>query len=673
MSTTDIISVSREKRVFKPAKEFSKRAHISSLHQYKKLYKESVTKPEKFWSRMAKELTWFKPPRYTLVWNEPTAQWFVGGKINVSYNCLDRHLTTWRRNKAALIWEGEPGEERVLTYTDLHREVCRFASCLKHLGIKTGDRVMIYMPLVPEAVIAMLACTRIGAPHTVVFGGFSAQAIIDRANDSKCKLIITSDGGYRRGKVVELKKNVDAALENNACPSVERVVVLQRVGQGGASFQLANQSKEASKMLAPLSMKEGRDIWWHDLIKHGSTDCPAEKLDAEHPLYILYTSGSTGKPKGVLHTTAGYLMGAYLTTKYVFDLKEEDTYWCTADIGWVTGHSYSVYGALSNGATTVLYEGAPNWPEPDRFWSLVEKYRVTVFYTAPTAIRAFMRWGDDWPNKHDLSSLRLLGTVGEPINPEAWMWYHRTIGKKKCPIVDTWWQTETGSILITPLPGATPTKPGSATLPFFGIVPDIVNKEGESQPANVGGFLVIKQPWPSMLRTIYGDDARFRKQYWSEIPHVYFTGDGARRDKDGYFWIVGRIDDVLNVSAHRIGTAEVESILVGHPKVAEAAVVGRPDDLTGQALVCFVTPKQGVQVNDGLKGELVDRIAHDIGTFAKPKASDICFTDALPKTRSGKIMRRLLKELAAGGEVKGDTTTLEDFSVLAKLKESEEG
>lgn len=670
----DITSISTEKRVFKPSKEFSKRARVRSLAEYKKLYRESVEKPDRFWARMAKELDWFKPYKKTLVWNEPFAQWFVGGKLNVSYNCLDRHLTTARRNKAALIWEGEPGDERVLTYTDLHREVCRFANALKSLGIKSGDRVMIYMPLVPEAVIAMLACARIGAPHTVVFGGFSSQAIIDRCNDSHPRMIITSDGGYRRGSVVPLKANVDAALANNACPSVERVVVLNRVG--GTGVPPVNQSMRTGGTPVPpsqVTMQDGRDIWWHDAVKGQSAVCPAEKLDSEHPLYILYTSGSTGKPKGVLHTTAGYLLGAYLTTKYVFDLREEDTYWCTADIGWVTGHTYTVYGALSNGATTVLYEGAPNFPEPDRFWSIVEKYRVTVFYTAPTAIRAFMKWGDLWPQKHDLSSLRLLGTVGEPINPEAWMWYHRTIGKKKCPIVDTWWQTETGSILITPLPGATPTKPGSATLPFFGVVPDIVNKEGVSQPPNVGGFLVIKKPWPSMLRTIYGDPERFKKQYWSEIPHVYFTGDGARRDKDGYFWIVGRIDDVLNVSAHRIGTAEVESILVGHPKVAEAAVVGRPDDLTGQALVCFVTPRAGVSPDDQLKNELIGRIAAEIGNFAKPQMKDIRFTDALPKTRSGKIMRRLLKEIAAGGEVKGDTTTLEDFSVLAKLRESDEG
>jgi acetyl-CoA synthetase len=648
---TGITSVLKETRVFKPAQEFSRAAHIKSLAQYKKLYKESIEQPDEFWKRMAEELHWFKPYEKTLVWDEPFAQWFVGGKINVSYNCLDRHLEGWRRNKAALIWEGEPGEERVLTYTDLHREVCRFASALKQQGIQSGDRVMIYMPMVPEAAIAILACARIGAPHSVIFGGFAAQAIKDRANDCQAKLIITADGGYRRGKLIELKKNVDDALANNGCPTVKQTIVFKRAGN-------------------EIAMESGRDAWWHDVTKDASTNCPAAELDSEHPLFILYTSGSTGKPKGVLHSTAGYLLGVYLTTKYVFDIKEDDTYWCTADIGWVTGHSYTLYGALSNGATTVLYEGAPNWPDPDRFWSIVEKYRVTIFYTAPTAIRAFMRWGDEWPNKHDLSSLRLLGTVGEPINPEAWMWYHRTIGKERCPIVDTWWQTETGSILITPLPGATPTKPGSGTLPFFGVVPDIVNKEGQSQPPNVGGFLVIRRPWPSMLRNIYGDPERFKRQYWSEIPNVYFTGDGARRDEDGYFWIVGRIDDVLNVAGHRIGTAEVESAIVSHPKVTEAAVVGRPDSLKGQALVAFVTLRGNAQKLPELKEELRAHVAKEIGAFAKP--DDIRFTDALPKTRSGKIMRRLLKEVAAGGDVKGDTTTLEDFAVLARLKGVEE-
>jgi acetyl-CoA synthetase len=655
MSSSDITSLQKAGRTFKPAAAFSKQAHIKSLAQYRKLYAESIKSPQKFWSRMAKELHWFKPWKKLLEWNEPFAKWFVGGQINLSYNCLDRHLTGPRRNKAALIWEGEPagfgnpGEHRVLTYTDLHREVCQFANVLKRHRIAKGDRIIIYMPMVPEAAIAMLACARIGATHSVVFGGFSAQALIDRIHDCGAKMVITADGGYRRGQIIPLKKNVDDALPQ--CPTVTTVIVLRR----------ANNE---------IHIQEGRDVWWHRELEYVNADCPAERLDSEHPLYILYTSGSTGKPKGVLHTTAGYLMGVYLTMKYVFDLKEDDTYWCTADIGWVTGHSYTIYGALANGATTVIYEGAPNWPEPDRFWRIIDKYKVTIFYTAPTAIRAFMRWGDQWPDKHNLSSLRLLGTVGEPINPEAWMWYHTVIGKKKCPIVDTWWQTETGSIMITPLPGAIPTKPGSATLPFFGVDAAVVNREGEEVPANVGGYLVIRQPWPAMLRTIYGDPERFKRQYWSDIPGVYFTGDGCRRDKDGYFWIVGRIDDVLNVAGHRIGTAEVESALVSHPKVAEAAVVGRPDALKGQALVAFVTLKSGITATPAIKEELRAQVAAQIGSLAKP--DDIRFTDALPKTRSGKIMRRLLKEIAAGGAVKGDTTTLEDFNVIAKLRADDE-
>jgi acetyl-CoA synthetase len=655
MAQTDITSLQKAGRTFKPSAAFVKQAHVKSLAQYRKLYAESIRSPQKFWSRMAKELHWFKPWKKVVEWNEPFAKWFIGGQINLSYNCLDRHLDGPRRNKAAIIWEGEPaaagkpGEERVLTYTDLHREVCRFANVLKRNDIARGDRIIIYLPMVPEAAIAMLACARIGATHSVVFGGFSAQALIDRIHDCGAKMVITADGGYRRGTIVPLKKNVDDALPQ--CPSVTRVIVLRRTG-------------------SEVTMHEGRDFWWHQELERVDANCPAEKLDSEHPLFILYTSGSTGKPKGVLHTTGGYLLGVCLTTKYVFDLKEHDTYWCTADIGWVTGHSYSVYGALANGATTVLYEGAPNWPEPDRFWRIIDKYKVTILYTAPTAIRAFMRWGDQWPNKHDLGSLRLLGTVGEPINPEAWMWYYNVIGKKRCPIVDTWWQTETGAIMITPLPGAIPTKPGSGTLPFFGVDAAVVNKEGKELPPNVGGYLVIRRPWPAMLRTLYGDPERFKRQYWSEIPHVYFTGDGSRRDKDGYFWIVGRIDDVLNVAGHRIGTAEVESALVSHPKVAEAAVVGRPDALKGQALVAFVTPRSGVNATPELAEELRGHVATQIGSLAKP--DDIRFTDALPKTRSGKIMRRLLKEIAAGGDVKGDTTTLEDFTVLAKLRTDEE-
>jgi acetyl-CoA synthetase len=655
MSGSDITSLQKEGRKFKPSAAFSKQAHIQSLAQYRKLYRESLHSPQKFWSRMAKELAWFKPWKKLMEWDEPFAKWFLGGKINLSYNCLDRHLTGPRSNKAALIWEGEPagfgnpGEHRVLTYTDLHREVCRFANVLKRQGIEKGDRVIIYLPLVPEAAIAMLACARIGATHSVVFGGFSAQALIDRIHDCGAKMVITADGGYRRGQIIPLKHNVDEALKQ--CPGVTRVIVLRR----------ANNE---------VHIQEGRDYWWHRELEYVDANCPAEPLDSEHPLYILYTSGSTGKPKGVLHTTAGYLMGVYLTTKHVFDVKESDTFWCTADIGWVTGHSYTIYGALANGATSVIYEGAPNWPEPDRFWSLIEKYRVTIFYTAPTAIRAFMRWGEQWPDKHDLRSLRLLGTVGEPINPEAWLWYHTVIGKKRCPIVDTWWQTETGSIMITTLPGAMFTKPGSAGVPFFGVDAAVVNKEGEELPANVGGYLVIRKPWPAMLRNIWGDPERFKRQYWSEITGVYFTGDGCRRDKDGYFWIVGRIDDVLNVAGHRIGTAEVESALVSHPKVAEAAVVGRPDALKGQALVAFVTPRSGVHASPELKEELRAQVAAQIGSLAKP--DDIRFTDALPKTRSGKIMRRLLKEIAAGGPVKGDTTTLEDLNVIAKLRADEE-
>ena len=655
MAQTDITSLQKVGRTFKPAAAFAKQAHVKSLAEYRRLYAESIKSPKSFWTRMAKELHWFKPWKKLVEWEEPFAKWFVGGQLNLSYNCLDRHLDGPRRNKAAIIWEGEPattgkaGEERVFTYTDLHREVCRFANVLKRNGIVKGDRIIIYMPMVPEAAIAMLACARIGATHSVIFGGFSAQALIDRIHDSGATMVITADGGYRRGTAIALKKNVDDALQQS--PSVTKVIVLRRTG-------------------SEVTMHEGRDFWWHEEMAHVDANCPAEKLDSEHPLFILYTSGSTGKPKGVLHTTGGYLLGVYLTTKYVFDLKEQDTYWCTADIGWVTGHSYSVYGALANGATTLMYEGAPNWPEPDRFWRIIDKYKVTILYTAPTAIRSFMRWGDQWPNKHDLRSLRLLGTVGEPINPEAWMWYHNVIGNKRCPIVDTWWQTETGSIMITPLPGAIPTKPGSGTLPFFGVDAAVVNREGQELPPNVGGYLVIRKPWPSMLRTIYGDHERFKRQYWSEIPHVYFTGDGSRRDKDGYFWIVGRIDDVLNVAGHRIGTAEVESALVSHPKVAEAAVVGRPDAVKGQALVAFVTPRSGVIASPQLAEELRAHAATQIGSIAKP--DDIRFTDSLPKTRSGKIMRRLLKEIAAGGDVKGDTTTLEDFSVLAKLKADEE-
>jgi acetyl-CoA synthetase len=572
----------------------------------------------------------------------------VGGQLNLSENCLDRHVRTWRRNKAALIWEGEPGEVRTLTYQQLLGEVCRFANVLKALGVEKGDRVGIYMPLIPEAAVAMLACTRIGATHSVVFGGFSAEALRDRMNDAQAKVVVTADGGYRRGAVVPLKANVDGALRH--APSVKHVVVVRRTGEH-------------------VPFHSGRDHWWHERVSAVPSWCEPEALDAEHPLFILYTSGTTGKPKGVVHTTGGYLLQVALTTKYVFDLKEEDTFWCTADIGWVTGHSYVVYGPLANGATSLMYEGAPNHPDPDRFWDIVARHRVSVFYTAPTAIRAFIRWGEQWPLKHDLSSLRLLGTVGEPINPEAWMWYRSVIGGERCPIVDTWWQTETGAIMITPLPGAIATKPGSATLPFFGVVAAVVDKDGREVPPEAGGYLVIRRPWPSMLRTVYGDPDRYVEQYWKRFPGVYFTGDGARRDAAGYFWIMGRVDDVINVAGHRLGTMEVESALVSHPKVAEAAVVGRPDELKGQALVAFITPLAGQVAGEELRAELREHVAREIGAIARP--DDIRFTDSLPKTRSGKIMRRLLRDIASGRET-GDTTTLEDFSVLARLREDKE-
>ncbi len=638
-----------EKRVFKPSKELSKGARIGSLAEYRKLYSQSIKSPEKFWAKEAADLLWRKKWTKVLDWRLPFAKWFVGAKLNVSENCLDRHLVGPRRNKAAIIWEGEPGEQRVLTYQQLHREVCVFANVLKRKGCKKGDRVLIYMPHIPEAAIAMLACARIGAVHSVVFGGFSSESIKDRLADSGASIVITADGGYRRGQIVALKQNVDQALEGNR--SVKHVIVFRRLN-------------------LDIHIQEARDVWWHREAEYVSADCPAEPLDSEHPLFILYTSGSTGKPKGVLHTTGGYLLGSSVTTKYVFDLHEEDTFWCTADVGWITGHSYVVYGPLANGATTLMYEGAPNWPQPDRFWSIIAQNAVTILYTAPTAIRAFMKWGDEWPAKHDLSSLRLLGTVGEPINPEAWMWYHKHIGGGRCPIVDTWWQTETGMQMITPLPGATPLKPGTATLPFFGIDAAVVDDDGKEMKPNQGGKLVIRKPWPAMLRTIYGDNARYKKQYWSEIKGCYFTGDGARRDKDGYFWIVGRIDDVLNVAGHRLGTAEVESALVAHEGVAEAAVVGRPDELKGQAIVAFVTLRSGFAATTQLTEDLRSHVGNFIGAIARP--DEIRFADALPKTRSGKIMRRLLKEVATGATLTGDTTTLEDFSVLARLRQSEE-
>ena len=649
MASSDIESVLQEKRVFPPPADFSVRAHVSTAAQLAHLTRAARDNPEEFWAQIARELHWFTPWGSVLEWNPPFAKWFVGGTTNIAYNCIDRHLATWRRNKAAIIWEGEPGDSRVLTFADLHREVSRFANALKHLGVRAGDRVGIYLPMVPEAAIAMLACARIGATHSVVFGGFSAEALRDRMNDAQAKVVVTADGGYRRGQVVPLKDNVDAALRQS--PSVESVVVVQRTGQ-------------------TVAMKAGRDHWWSEVIEQAGSLCPADPLPAEQPLFILYTSGTTGTPKGVVHTTGGYMVQTYITSKWIFDLQDDDTFWCTADIGWVTGHSYVVYGILANGATTVMYEGAPNFPEPDRVWRIIDTYGVSVFYTAPTAIRSFMKWGSEWPRRHRLDRLRLLGTVGEPINPEAWMWYHREIGKERCPIVDTWWQTETGAILVTPIPAVTPTKPGSATLPFPGIDVAVLTREGREVAANQGGYLVVRRPWPSMLRTIYGDVDRYVQQYWSHIPGVYFTGDGARRDEDGYLWIMGRIDDVVNVSGHRLGTMEVESALVSHPAVAEAAVVGRPDDIKGQAIVAYVSLEAGRQASDALKRELREHVASEIGAFARP--DDIHITDALPKTRSGKIMRRLLREIASGKEPVGDTTTLEDLSVLARLREEDE-
>ncbi|PSH03487.1 MAG: acetate--CoA ligase [Acidobacteria bacterium] len=645
----NIDSVLHENRVFHPSEEFSARAHIKNLEEYERIYAEAAENPESFWGRIAEELHWFEPWSKVLEWNAPWAKWFVGGKTNISYNCLDRHVASSRRDKVAILWEGEPGDTRSLTYGELLAEVERFANVLKGLGVAKGDRVALYMGMVPELAIAMLACARIGAVHSVIFGGFAANAIVDRVNDQHSKVLVTQDCGWRRGNQLPLKAIVDEALAS--CPSVQSVVVCRRTG-------------------AAVNMQSGRDYWWHELAEKAAPTCPAEQLDSEAPLYVLYTSGSTGKPKGIVHTTGGYAVGTYITSKWVFDLKEEDIYWCTADIGWVTGHSYIVYGPLQNGATTLMYEGAPNHPDLDRFWALIAKYKVNVFYTAPTAIRTFIKWGDEYPNRHDLSSLRLLGSVGEPINPEAWMWYRNVIGKERCPIVDTWWQTETGSIMISPLSGAIPTKPGSATRPLPGVIAEVVDRSGERVPLGSGGYLVIKKPWPAMARTIYGDPERYVKQYWSDIPGVYFTGDGARIDKDGYIWIMGRVDDVLNVSGHRLSTMEIESALVAHPKVAEAAVVGRPDEIKGQAVSAFVTLEADVLPSPALKDELRTWVAKEIGAMAKP--DDIRFAEQLPKTRSGKIMRRLLRELATSGEVKGDVTTLEDLSVINKIKESDE-
>jgi len=653
MSQDTIESILHEKRLFPPTAEFSEKAHIKSLEEYQALYDKAKADPQAFWAELAtQELHWFQNWDTVLDWQPPFAKWFVNGKINISYNCLDRHLTTWRKNKAALIWEGEPGDSRTLTYAQLHREVCQMANVIKELGVQKGDRVGIYMPMIPEAAIAMLACARIGAVHSVVFGGFSAEALRDRLNDGQAKLVITADGGFRKDTAVGLKEQVDKALANNATPSVTNVLVVQRTKQ-------------------KIDMEPGRDHWWHDLQKGASANCPAEPMDSEDMLFVLYTSGSTGKPKGVVHTTGGYNLYTHMTTKWIFDLQDTDVYWCTADVGWITGHSYIVYGPLSNGATTLMYEGAPRPSNPGCFWDVIEKYGVTVFYTAPTAIRTFMKMGEQLPNARNLSSLRLLGTVGEPINPEAWMWYQRVIGNSNCPIVDTWWQTETGGIMITALPGAIPTKPGSATLPFPGIVADVVDQDGEPVTNESGGYLVVKHPWPGMMRTLYNDPDRFRRTYWEYLhpkdgEFVYFAGDGAHKDKDGYFWVMGRVDDVINVAGHRLGTMEVESALVSHPAVAEAAVVGKPDEIKGEEIVAFVTLDNSQQPSDELAKELKQHVVKEIGAIARP--GEIRFTDALPKTRSGKIMRRLLRSLAAGEEVSGDTSTLEDRTVLDKLR-----
>ena len=655
MSHEAIASLLKETRRFAPPDAFARRARIGSREAYDRLYRESVDHPDTFWKRETGDLVLRTPWTETLAWTLPHAKWFAGATLNVTESCLDRHLTTPVRNKAALVWEGELGGVRTLTYAQLWRETVLLADALQKHGVAKGDRVVIYMGMVPEVVVAMLACARLGAVHTVIFGGFAADAIRDRIHDSQAKVVITQDAGYRRGQVLPLKDTVDRALAQPQAASVQKVIVHERLGRAHA----------------PVQMKEGRDLWWHEVVAENvGAAKEATVVDAEHPLFILYTSGSTGKPKGVLHTSLGYLAAVHVTSKYVFDLRDDDVYWCTADVGWVTGHSYIVYGPLSNGATCLMYEGAPNFPDWGRFWRLVERHGVTILYTAPTAIRAFMRQGDEWPKKSDLGSLRLLGTVGEPINPEAWMWYREHIGGGRCPIIDTWWQTETGAIMMTTLPGAADAKPGSTGLPMFGVVPDVVTKDGTPVPTNAGGLLVLKRPWPSMLRTVWGDDERYRKQYWSDVPDAYFTGDGARRDEDGYYWVVGRIDDVLNVAGHRIGTAEIESALVSHPAVAEAAAVGRPDELKGQALVVFVSLRPGFPPGPELVGTLMEHVGKEIGKFARPDV--IRFTDALPKTRSGKIMRRLLKDVAAGRESTGDTSTLEDFAVLAKLRTDDE-
>jgi len=643
-----IDNVLKESRLFPPPEPFAAVARIASMDGYRRLWSEAWSDPEEFWGKLADQLHWFRPYQKVLQWDEPLAQWFVGGQTNVCYNCLDAHLDTPRQNKAALIWEGEPGETRVLTYQTLHREVCKFANVLKGLGIRRGDVVAIYMPMVPELAVAMLACARIGAVHSVVFAGFSAEAIADRNNDAAAKLLITADAGWRRGKQLALKASVDAALRKS--PTVEKCIVLRRVG-------------------CDVEMKQDRDFWWHELMDEASADCPAEPIDANATLFILYTSGSTGKPKGIKHNTAGYNLYAKQTTEWVFDVRDEDVFWCTADIGWITGHTYVVYGPLAAGVTSFMYEGAHNWPDEGRVWELVQKYRVSILYTAPTAIRTFMKWGEQWVRAHDLSSLRLLGTVGEGINPEAWIWYHEKIGGGRCPIVDTWWQTETGGIMMTPLPGATPTKPGSCCMPLPGVVPEIVGADGQPVPVGSGGWLTITRPWPAMLQGIWGDEARYKNEYWSRVPGSYLCGDNARKDEDGYYWIMGRIDDVLNVAGHRLSTIEIESALVSHPAVAEAAAVGRPHEIKGEAVAVFVTLSDGFEPSEPLRQELKRHVRQEIGGLAVP--DDIRFVTALPKTRSGKIMRRLLRDVAAGRQTLGDTTTLEDHSVLTKLRRDE--
>jgi acetyl-CoA synthetase len=641
----EIADLLKEDRTFPPPEAFTAQANVRD----ERIYERADRDPEGFWAGFADELEWFSKWTRVLTWEPPHATWFADGTLNVCVNCVDRHARGPRRNKAAIIWEGEPGDRRTLTYFDLFRQVSQFATVLKSLGVKRGDRVALYLPLVPELAIAMLACARIGAIHSVVFGGFSSESLRDRINDAQATVLVTADGGWRRGQIVPLKKMADDALTDT--PSIQHVIIVQRLH--GAPVE--------------VHVKEGRDHWYHRLMQEASHNCEPERMNAEDMLYILYTSGTTGKPKGIVHTTGGYLVGTYATTKWVFDLKEDDVYWCTADIGWVTGHSYVVYGPLANGATVVMYEGAPDWPERDRFWQIVERYGVTIFYTAPTAIRAFMRWGTEWPMRRELTSLRLLGSVGEPINPEAWVWYHRYVGGERCPVVDTWWQTETGAIMITPLPGLTTTKPGSATRPFPGIKAEIKTEQGDSVTGAGGGLLALTRPWPAMLRGIYGDPQRYVTQYWSRwTPDVYFTGDGAKRDEDGFFWLLGRVDDVLNVAGHRIGTMEVESALVDHPRVAEAAVVGRPHEIKGQAVAAFVTLKEGTHGTEVLMAELKDHVVKKIGAIARP--DDVIFAADLPKTRSGKIMRRLLRDIAEGKAL-GDTTTLADPAVVAKLKE----